>query len=349
MDIVDGIQLQSFLFRNESNRLQPSDLYHRCMSNASGFQTVEFTYECFLFKLNDIKFVFLSLVFFFLIFIDIVTNLIIILSIMMEKNKKRVDVCFMSNAVADLVMGIVIMPFTAMYTLFGHFPFDNFVCFIWNCLDFTAGTVSMLHIAFISYDRYLSVSKPLKYTQSKSNSFSVTGLPTSLILAFIWVFSACAWVPAIMYIKSNDFYIPIYGSNNIFNVSLAGTNTVIFIENLPPLETENKALSECNVEASPSFVVPHSLLVYFFPMIIIFVFYSKTIFIVNHKMGPRRTSLITNGYSQSRLGSTSNVENISYIYPKSEIPENLQMSCENSSNENQNKTNDSNENSQNTR
>jgi hypothetical protein len=136
-EIVDGLVL------NSSNQMQSIDLNNNCIRDEAGFQIVEFTYECFVLKLNEFKFVLQMLVFLVLISLDILANLIVISSIIIEKNKKRVDICFMSNAIADLVMGSVVMPLTAVYTLFGHFPLDNISCLIWNCADFTTGTVSI--------------------------------------------------------------------------------------------------------------------------------------------------------------------------------------------------------------
>jgi len=83
---------------------------------------------------------------------------------MLEKSKKRIDLCFASNAFADLIIGIVIMPFTAIYTIFGYFPMNEYSCFIWNILDFTLGTVSMLHILYISYDRYINFKNKISFS-----------------------------------------------------------------------------------------------------------------------------------------------------------------------------------------
>jgi hypothetical protein len=199
----------------------------------------------------------------------------------------------------------------------------------------------MVHIAFISYDRYLSVSKPLQYNQKQSNSFSVSGLPTYLILGFIWLYSTCAWIPAILYTMSNsqdklkDIPIEILEAYRFLNISLdtAHTNQILLIDNVSP-NIVSKSLSECNIQARPALVIPHSLIVYFLPMITIFVFYTKTIFIVNHKMDPRRTSVITKVNSQSRFsnkGSSSNLENFSFgmLNRKFDIQENFNMSLSN--------------------
>jgi hypothetical protein len=246
-------------------------------------------FECFVQKFTtDLIFFMLCILLTGISLIDIFVNLLVILSILCEKQcRQRVDLCFMSNALADLLMGLVIMPLTAIYTLFGNFPLGNLSCFIWNCLDFTLGTVSMLHIAFISYDRFLCVSKPMsKYKQnalhktasncsgSSSNlglmsrnsshtslnrkmrieKFSLASIPTYLILIFIWVFAASAWIPVILYFKSVDQVIDVYEEHT------------------------------CSFSTKPSIIIPHSIIVYHVPIFLIILFYTKTILVVNQKL-----------------------------------------------------------------
>jgi hypothetical protein len=108
-------------------------------------EKIVFSFECFNYKLkNDMKFAFLAFLFAMFIMCEVLVNMIVLLSIMFEKNRKRIDLCFMSNAISDLLIGMVIMPFTTIYTLFGYFPLGETTCFIWNILDFTVGTVRNL-------------------------------------------------------------------------------------------------------------------------------------------------------------------------------------------------------------
>ena len=101
-------KIEDVLF-NLSNPKNFSYFEQNCLRNTSGFQKIEFTYDCFLLKLYELKFAILTLCFLFLILLDVIANLIVILSIIIEKNKKRVDICFMSNAIADLIMGLIVI------------------------------------------------------------------------------------------------------------------------------------------------------------------------------------------------------------------------------------------------
>lgn len=266
-------------------------LMHGCYVNSStDLNQINFSLECFQLKFfNDFKFFIMVVLFVVIIVVDVLANIIVLVSIAMEKTKKRVDLCFMSNAVADLLMGLIIMPFTALLTLFGYFPFGDLVCFMWNCLDFAAGTASMLHLAFISYDRFLSVSKPYKYTQKSSERLSVTGIPTCIILAFIWFFSSAAWIPAILYFKSQH-QDP---TTNLLKLDSNLTSTP------SPLSSSSSSSTECTLNTSPSIVLPHSIIVYYLPMFLIVFFYSKTIRMVNEKMKRRRTSLISTKHNST--------------------------------------------------
>ena len=286
---------------------------NKCTHNFNGYRTLEFSLECFSFEFNnDLKFLLLTIIFLFIITLDILVNILVLLNIFFEKNKKRVDICFMSNAVSDLFMGIVIMPCTAIYTLFGHFPLGEYTCFIWNCLDFTVGTCSMLHIAYISYDRYSSVSEPLKYTHKVHDRFTITGIPTYLILTFIWFFSAAAWLPFVLYFKSDNTINSISDSNN------------------ETLQNDKRAIEyQCNIEATAFIVVPHSILVYYLPMFLILLFYSKTIFIVNEKMkrhysnnlSSRITSTVSNSMPPLENHAKKGLQNVFKNQEQSKIRE----------------------------
>jgi hypothetical protein len=71
-------------------------------------EIVKFTLECFVYKFTtDYKFSALSVLFASIISADVLANLVVLSSIVCERRRlrKRVDLCFMSNAIADLLMG----------------------------------------------------------------------------------------------------------------------------------------------------------------------------------------------------------------------------------------------------
>ncbi len=104
----------------------------------------------------------------------------------------------------------------------------------------------------------------------------MTGIPTYLVLSFIWFFSMALWIPVILYLKTRD--------------SAQGTNSTTMIG------IEEIELADCSITATPTLIVPHTILVYYLPMCLIFLFYSKTIHIVNQKVKKRRSSTVSLKY-----------------------------------------------------
>lgn len=101
----------------------------------------------------------------------------------------------------------------------------------------------------------------------------MTGIPTYLVLAFIWFFSMCLWLPVILYLKTSS------PTGNYLNSTTYGSDEI--------------QLTDCSILATPTIIIPHTIIVYYLPMCLIFVFYSKTIQIVNQKVKKRRSSTIS--------------------------------------------------------
>ena len=115
-----------------------------CTLNVSSMEKLKFTLECFKYKLEtDLRFSIETISFLFLCLAVISINMIVIITTIKNKARNPIDLCFLSNSFSDLIMGSIVIPITAVYTLFGHFPFHLSICYIWTCLDFTVGTISM--------------------------------------------------------------------------------------------------------------------------------------------------------------------------------------------------------------
>jgi len=97
-----------------------------------------------------------------------------------------------SLAVADLIIGAVVMPFSIVLEASdGWWPFGADWCDVWHSLDVLASTASILNLSVIALDRYLAITDPIAYPRRMS-----TGRATALI-AVVWVCSAAISFPAI--------------------------------------------------------------------------------------------------------------------------------------------------------
>ena len=97
-----------------------------------------------------------------------------------------------SLAVADLVIGAVVMPFSIVLEASdGWWPFGTDWCDVWHSIDVLASTASILNLSVIALDRYWAITDPIAYPRRMSN-----GRATVLIAA-VWVCSAAISFPAI--------------------------------------------------------------------------------------------------------------------------------------------------------
>ena len=91
----------------------------------------------------------------------------------------------MSLAFADLIVGLVVMPFSSIfiladdeYWLFS--PYLRFLCDLWHAIDIFASTASILGLCTIGIDRYVVIKKPIQYPTSVS--YTHLTLPTKRIV-----------------------------------------------------------------------------------------------------------------------------------------------------------------------
>jgi len=97
-----------------------------------------------------------------------------------------------SLAVADLVIGAVVMPFSIVLEASdGWWPFGADWCDIWHSLDVLASTASILNLSVIALDRYWAITDPIAYPRRMSTTRA------TVLIAVVWVCSAAISFPAI--------------------------------------------------------------------------------------------------------------------------------------------------------
>ena len=81
-------------------------------------------------------------------------NLLVILSVFTYKPLKSVqNFLIVSLAVADVSVGVLIMPLNAADTLWSPWPLGSFICNIWLCGDVFFCTSSIINLSAIAIDR----------------------------------------------------------------------------------------------------------------------------------------------------------------------------------------------------
>ncbi|XP_074865856.1 histamine H2 receptor [Carettochelys insculpta] len=119
-----------------------------------------------------------------LIVVTICGNVVVCLAVSFNRRLRSLTNCFIvSLAITDLLLGLLVLPFSAIYELTCKWHFGSTLCNIYISLDVMLCTASILNLFMISLDRYYAITAPLRYTQL------VTPLRVAVAMFLIWAVS----------------------------------------------------------------------------------------------------------------------------------------------------------------
>ncbi|KAM4706558.1 trace amine-associated receptor 1-like [Discoglossus pictus] len=99
-----------------------------------------------------------------LILTILIGNILVVISIAYFKQLHNPTNSFvLSLAVADLLVGVVVMPYSMIRTIERCWYFGPVFCRLHSSLDVMLCTASILHLSCIAFDRYYAVCNPLLY------------------------------------------------------------------------------------------------------------------------------------------------------------------------------------------
>jgi histamine receptor H2 len=139
----------------------------------------------------------------------ILGNLLVCVTIASNKRLQNATNYFIcSLAACDLLLGVLVLPFSNVNTLFpDDWPLGPVFCNIFVSTDVMLCTISILNLFAISLERYLAVTKPYLYVRWTTHK------NVGVVLAAIWVFSfAMAFIPIHMGWNTADGSIQNYAN-----------------------------------------------------------------------------------------------------------------------------------------
>lgn len=122
-------------------------------------------------------------------------NSLVILAVIRERYLHTSTNYFVTSlAVADCLVGFVVMPFSALYEVLQNtWFFGEDWCDTWRSLDVLFSTASILNLCVISLDRYWAITDPFSYPMKMTRNRAV------VLIAAVWICSSLISFPAIVF------------------------------------------------------------------------------------------------------------------------------------------------------
>ncbi|XP_022050417.1 5-hydroxytryptamine receptor 2B [Acanthochromis polyacanthus] len=224
-------------------------------------------------EVPEIQLKWAALLFVMVIIPTIGGNILVILAVSLERKLQNATNYFlMSLAVADLLVGVLVMP-TALITVLykSRWPLPEFLCPIWLFLDVLFSTASIMHLCAISLDRYIAIKKPIQHSQYKSRAKALVKI------ALVWLISICIAIP--IPIKGlKDYHLP-------NNITFNSNHTCLL-----------------KTDTFREFIMFGSLAAFFIPLTIMMVIYLLTVQVLRKKVYLLR-SKVTQRFSCSTVST----------------------------------------------
>ncbi|XP_029134531.2 trace amine-associated receptor 13c-like [Labrus bergylta] len=180
--------------------------------------------------------------------ITILGNTVVIVSISHFKQlHNSTNVLILSLALVDLLVGVIVMPFSAIRTVHGCWFYGEVFCQLHSSFDMFLTSVSIFHLICIAIDRHEAICDPLHYSMK-------------ITMPVAWIMVCCSWALAAVY----SFGL-LYSKANV-----AGLED--YIESI-------YCLGSCNLLFNHLWGILDSIIAFFFPCIVMVCLYTK-IFIV---------------------------------------------------------------------
>ena len=97
--------------------------------------------------------------------------------------RTRTNAFFVSLVTADILMALFVMPLeVVLLSYYPYWPLGGSACNIWSSVFVALGSASICNLCAIAIDRFLAISRPLRYCSDISSSVIVS-------LVFLWSFA----------------------------------------------------------------------------------------------------------------------------------------------------------------
>lgn len=228
----------------------------------------------------------------------IVGNCLVIAAVFCSSKLRSVTNLFIvSLAVADLLVGVAVLPFSATLEIYKVWIFGQIWCKMWLALDVWMCTASILNLCAISLDRYVAVTRPITYPSIMSSSRA------KVLIAGLWVLSFVICFPPLVGWKDSrtarqeqnaaDLAAALAaditgGNSTLHNETIAAAAAAVAAEN-PPCPWQ------CELTNEAGYVVYSALGSFYIPMLVMLFFYWRI-----YRAAVRTTRAINQGFRTTK-------------------------------------------------
>nr|XP_006822831.1 PREDICTED: histamine H2 receptor-like [Saccoglossus kowalevskii] len=202
-------------------------------------------------------------------------NALVILSPLKNRRLQTVSNYYIiSLAVADLLVGIAVLPFSAIYELRRVWDFGPFFCNIYVSCDVMFCTASMLSLFAISIDRYMAITDPMTYHVKMTSGRALTFIGVVWLVSFL-----ISFVPLHLGWNTED--------GNVQNYATP---------------------TQCAFEHNPTYSLVDGIVLFFIPLIVMCVTYLRVLMIARQQARKINAGAITQRRESVILKSKSAVD-----------------------------------------
>uniref|UniRef100_A0A671UJM3 Histamine H3 receptor-like n=1 Tax=Sparus aurata TaxID=8175 RepID=A0A671UJM3_SPAAU len=150
--------------------------------------------------------VILSVLMVTLVVVVVAGNALVIMAFIVDKTlRNQSNYFFLNLAISDFLVGAFCIPAYIPYNLTGRWMLGKGLCKVWLVMDYLLCTASVFNIVLISYDRFLSVTRAVKYRAQRNMTRQAV-----LKMVAVWVLAFLLYGPAILFwetIPMSDLFL----------------------------------------------------------------------------------------------------------------------------------------------
>ncbi|XP_055923668.1 octopamine receptor Oamb isoform X1 [Eupeodes corollae] len=213
-------------------------------------------------------------------------NLLVIAAVFCSNKLRSVTNFFIVNlAVADLLVGLAVLPFSATWEVFKVWIFGDVWCRIWLAVDVWMCTASILNLCAISLDRYVAVTRPVTYPSIMSTKKAKS------LIAGIWVLSFVICFPPLVGWKDKKLEVETTYNRGNYTLYYATSTTTSTTQSAPPPPCPWK----CELTNDRGYVLYSALGSFYIPMFVMLFFYWRI-----YRAAVRTTRAINQGFKTTK-------------------------------------------------